>query len=165
MAFALRSPAFDEGDEIPSRYTCEGANVSPPLEWSGAPPETRSFVLTMEDLDSPSYPRWHWGLYDIMPDRTMLPEGVGHGVKKEPMGHGMNDFGHPRYDGPASESDDHAHRYLFRIAALDVDAPIPIPKEPVADLQMAIQPHVIAEAMLLATYAGRRLTASRGGLA
>jgi Raf kinase inhibitor-like YbhB/YbcL family protein len=156
MTLVLSSPAFKEGKEIPSRYTCDGANISPPLEWSGAPPETRSFVLIMEDLDAPSRPVRHWGLYDIMPERTMLPEGVGHGVKTEPMGHGINDFGHPRYDGPAPPNAGGPHRYRFRIAALDVVVPVSIPKEPVVDLWEAAQPHIIAEAALLATYAGRK---------
>jgi Raf kinase inhibitor-like YbhB/YbcL family protein len=156
MTLVLSSPAFKEGKEIPSRYTCDGANISPPLEWSGAPPETRSFVLIMEDLDAPSRPVRHWGLYDIMPERTMLPEGVGHGVKTEPMGHGINDFGHPRYDGPSPPNAGGPHRYRFRIAALDVVVPVSIPKEPVVDLWEAAQPHIIAEAALLATYAGRK---------
>lgn len=156
MTLVLSSPAFKEGEEIPSRYTCDGANISPPLEWSGAPPETRSFVLIMEDLDAPSRPVRHWGLYDIMPERTMLPEGVGHGVKTEPMGHGINDFGHPRYDGPSPPNAGGPHRYRFRIAALDVVVPVSIPKEPVVDLWEAAQPHIIAEAALLATYAGRK---------
>ena len=155
MAFVLSSPAFRNGEEIPSRYTGDGANLSPPLEWSGAPSQTRSFVLIMEDLDAPARPVRHWGVYDIMPERTMLPEAVGHGVKTEPLGHCINDFGHPHYDGPAPTDDGGPHRYLFTIAALDVAAPIPIPKDPIADLWDAARSHTIAETALLATYAGR----------
>ncbi len=162
MAFVLSSPAFKDGEEIPSRYTCDGANLSPPVEWSGAPPQTRSYVLIMEDLDAPTRPARHWGLYDIMPERTMLPEGVGHGVKTEPMGHCINDFGHPRYDGPAPPDGDGPHRYLFTIAALDIDVPVPIPKEPINDLWEAARPHIMAEASLLGTYAGRRRASPRG---
>lgn len=156
MAFVLSSPAFGNGEEIPSRYTGDGANLSPPLEWSGIPPQTRSFVLIMEDLDALPRPIRHWGLYDIMPERTMLPEGVGHGVKTEPMGHCINDFGRSHYDGPAPPDGDGPHRYLFTIAALDIAAPVPIPKEPIADLWEAARSHVIAETSLLGTYSSRR---------
>ena len=80
---------------MPSRYTCEGENISPPLEWADAPVETKSFALFMEDMDAPKGVFRHWALYDIMPDRVLLPEGVRHGVKTESMGHGVNDYGHP----------------------------------------------------------------------
>jgi len=160
VPFLLNSPAFDDGDEIPSHYTCDGANVSPPLEWSNAPPCTRSFLVVMEDLDTPRHPTRHWGLYDIIPERTVLPEAVGHGVKTEPMGRGVNDFGHPRYDGPAPPNSDPPHHYQFRIAALDVEALVPIAKEPVADLWELAQPHILATATLTGTYAGRRRPAA-----
>jgi Raf kinase inhibitor-like YbhB/YbcL family protein len=71
----------------------------------------------MEDADGPSGVFHHWGLYNIMRDRTLLPEGVGHGVKTEQMGQGMNDVGHPRYDGPCPPDGDAAHRYRFRLLA------------------------------------------------
>lgn len=158
MAFVLSSLVFKEGEEMPSRYTCEGANVSPPLEWWGAPAETRSFVLIMEDPDAPTGTFYHWGLYDIMRERTLLPEGVGHGVKTEHMGQGVNDFGHPRYDGPCSPEDHGPHRYRFRLAALDVDIPLTVPKELVADLWDAARPHVLAEAVLTGTYVSRKRT-------
>ena len=163
MAFVLTSPAFKHGEEMPSRYTSDGAILSPPLEWSGAPSQTRSFVLIMEDLDAPVRPIRHWGLYDIMPERTMLPEAVGHGVKTEPMGHCVNDFGRSRYDGPAPADSEGPHRYLFTIAALDIEVPVPIPKEPIADLWEAARPHIIAETALMGTYAGRHAHARRSG--
>jgi len=163
MSFVLSSPAFKDGEEIPSRYTCDGANVSPPLEWSGAPQGTRSFLVAMEDLDASPRPMRHWGLYDIMPERAMLPEGIGHGVKTEPMGRGVNDFGHARYDGPAPPNGDRPHRYQFRIAALDTATLVPVAKEPVADLWELAQPHALAQASLTGIYAGRRQAApSRG---
>jgi Raf kinase inhibitor-like YbhB/YbcL family protein len=155
MPFVLRSPAFKDGEAIPSRYTCDGANVSPPLEWSGAPAGVRSFLLVMDDPDAPGGTFWHWGLYGIMPERTKLPEGIGHGVKTEPMGHGVNDFGHPRYDGPAPPEGAGPHRYRFRLAALGTEAPVPVPKEPVGDLWEKARPHVLAEAVLTGRYARR----------
>jgi Raf kinase inhibitor-like YbhB/YbcL family protein len=161
MAFMLSSPAFKNGEEIPSRYTGDGANVSSPLEWSGAPSETRSFVLIKEDLDAPTRRARHWGLYDIMPERVMLPEAVGHGVKTEPIGHCINDFAHSHYDGPAPPDGDGPHRYLFTVAALDIAVPVPIPKEPIADLWEAARSHIIAETSLLGTYSGRRRVPER----
>ncbi len=155
MAFVLASPAFKEGEEIPSRYTNEGANVSPPLTWSDPPEGTRSFVLIMEDPDAPDGVFRHWGLYDIAGDRRALPEAIGHGVKTEPMGHGVNDFEHPRYDGPAPPEADPAHRYVFRLAALDLDVPTRAPKRLVADIWEAAQPHMLGEATLTGTYASR----------
>ncbi len=154
MTFHLKSPAFSHGEEIPSRYTSEGENVSPPLEWADAPPQTRSFALLMEDPDAPSGMFHHWGLYNLSADRTALPEGVGHGVRTEPLGVCLNDFGHPRYDGPMPPEQDDAHRYHFRLAALDIDA-VGIPKESVADLWGLIGPHIIAEAELVGSYASR----------
>jgi Raf kinase inhibitor-like YbhB/YbcL family protein len=156
MSFRLTSTVFEESGEMPSRYTCEGANVSPPLEWSGAPEGTRSFLLVMEDPDAPGGVFRHWGVYGIAADRTLLPEGVGHGVKTEPLGHGINDYGHPRYDGPCPPETDSAHRYIFRLAALDIDAPVSVPKEPVADLLERARPHIIGEAVLVGTYASRK---------
>ena len=155
MSFRLTSPVFEESGEMPSRYTCEGANVSPPLEWSDAPSGTRSFLLVMEDPDAPDGPFRHWGVYGIAAERTALPEAVGHGVKTETLGHGVNDYGHPRYDGPCPPETDPAHRYVFRLAALDIDAPVPVPKEPVGDLLDRARPHIVGEAVLVATYASR----------
>lgn len=163
MAFVLSSPAFKSGEEMPSYYTSDGANLSPPLQWSGAPPQTRGFVLLMEDLDAPTRPVRHWGLYNLGPERTMLPEGIGHGLKTEPLGHCVNDFGHPRYDGPAPPDGDGPHRYLFTIAALDSD--LPMPKEPVGDMWEEARPHIIAETVLLGVYAGRGWSSAHGSTA
>lgn len=154
MAFVLKSPVFSHGEEMPTRYTGEGENISPPLQWAGAPPRTRSFALIMEDPDAPGGTFRHWSVYNIAPDRTLLPEGVGHGVKTEPLGHGINDYGHPRYDGPQPPEGDDAHRYHFHLLALDVDE-LGVPKEPVADLWDLVRPHVIAEAELIGSYASR----------
>ena len=154
MGFTLKSPAFSFGEEIPSRYTCEGENVSPPLEWTGAPPRTRSFALLVEDPDAPKGMFHHWGIYNIAATRTALPEGVGHGVKTEPLGVCVNDFGHTKYDGPMPPETDDAHRYHFRLAALDVET-LSIPKESAADLWGLIKSHMIAETELVGSYASR----------
>ena len=82
MTFSLKSPAFGQGDRIPDKYTADGGDLSPPLEWSNPPAGTKSFALIVEDPDAPSGTFHHWGLYNIMGERTLLPEGVGHGVKR-----------------------------------------------------------------------------------
>src|ERR1700716_3530911 len=79
MALVLSSPAFANGQKIPTKYTCDGKNVSPPLQWSGAPSETRSFVLILEDPDAPSGVFRHWAVYNLPLECTALPEGVGKG--------------------------------------------------------------------------------------
>ena len=152
MPFELRSSAFDQGQAIPARYTCDGENVSPPLEWSDAPPETRSFVLIMEDPDAPSGTFRHWGLYHIAGGRTLLPEAVGAGAKTEDLGFCVNDFGDLKYGGPCPPEGGGLHRYIFRLAALDVDAFTQAPKLSVAEMWDAAQEHVVATAELIGTY-------------
>src|SRR3954451_14733618 len=101
MVFKLTSPAFGEGQPIPVKYTSDGQNVSPPLEWSDPPPGTKSFALIVEDPDAPSGTFRHWGLYNIRGERALLPEDIGQGPKTEPLGKGVNDFGELDYGGPA----------------------------------------------------------------
>jgi Raf kinase inhibitor-like YbhB/YbcL family protein len=153
MAFVLESPAFAEGQAIPARYTCDGENISPPLEWSGAPAGTQSFVLIVEDPDAPSGVFRHWAVYNLPPERISLPEGAGRGAHAEPLSQGINDFGHARYDGPCPPPGHGTHHYHFRLAALDTPRLIVTPKARVADIWRAAEPHIIAEAELVGTYA------------
>lgn len=152
MAFTLRSPAFDEGGAIPRRHARDGDNLSPPLEWSGAPEGTRSFALIMEDPDAPAGLFRHWGLYHIAAGRSLLPEAVGAGAKTEDLGHGINDFGALKYDGPEPPPGDGPHRYVFRLAALDVERLTQAPKMQVAEIWEAAQQHLLASAELTGTY-------------
>jgi len=152
MAFQLRSPVFESGKPIPAKYTLDGENISPPLEWADAPQETKSFLLTVEDPDAPAGVFRHWALYNIMPERTRLPEGVGHGAKTEDLGVGVNDFGHPRYDGPSPPKGHGTHHYHFRLAALDVETLTQAPKAPIEDIRKAAEGHIIGEAELVGTY-------------
>jgi Raf kinase inhibitor-like YbhB/YbcL family protein len=117
MTLKIVSPAFDPGKRIPDEYVREGHNVSPPLEWTGAPEGARSFVLVVEDSDAPGGSSWHWAVYDLPGDRIMLHEGEdvsGYGV-------GVNDFGNRSYDGPQAPPRDELHHYHFRLAALATD--------------------------------------------
>ncbi len=152
MAFELRSPAFEPGGRIPPRYARDGENLSPPLEWHDAPAETKSFALIVEDPDAPAGTFRHWGLYNIMGERKLLPEGIGRGVKTEDLGMGINDFGNMRYDGPQPPRGGGTHHYHFRLAALDVESLSQKPQMRVEEIWRAAKGHVLAEAELVATY-------------
>jgi Raf kinase inhibitor-like YbhB/YbcL family protein len=152
MAFALESPAFRNGGQIPHKYVRDGENVSPPLTWKDAPAGTKSFVLILEDPDAPSGTFRHWAVYDIDGRRDRLPEGTTAGAKTESLGHGVNDFGHPHYDGPQPPKGHGVHRYHFRLAALDTEALHLDEKAPVNEVWSEAQPHIIAEAELVGTF-------------
>lgn len=152
MAFELRSDAFEDGAPIPDRFARPGENLSPPLQWQGAPEGTLSFALVMEDQDAPTRLFRHWGLYHIAAGRTMLPEAVGAGADTEDLGICVNDFGELKYDGPEPPKGDPPHRYVFRLAALGVERLTQAPKLPVAEMWQAASPHIIAAADLTGTY-------------
>ncbi|MDZ5699613.1 YbhB/YbcL family Raf kinase inhibitor-like protein [Chelativorans sp. M5D2P16] len=152
MAFTLESPAFSDGGRIPDKYARDGQNVSPPLVWKDAPAGTRSFVLVVEDPDAPSGLFRHWGVYDIAAERDRLPEGTTAGAKTESLGHGVNDFGNPHYDGPQPPKGHGVHHYHFRLAALDTETLHCDGKAKVGDMLEEARPHIIAEAELVGTY-------------
>ena len=152
MPFELRSDAFSDGEPIPHRHAREGANVSPPLEWSGAPEGTLSFALIMEDPDAPVGLFRHWGLYHLSGGRTMLPEGVEAGTKTEDLGHCINDFGALKYDGPEPPEDDPPHRYVFRLAALGTERLTQAPKMNVDEMWQAAEAHILEVPELTGTF-------------
>jgi phosphatidylethanolamine-binding protein (PEBP) family uncharacterized protein len=90
--FVLSSPAFSNGQAIPAKYTCDGENLSPPLQWSGAPAGTRSFVLIIEDPDAPSGVFRHWMVYNLPPEVTALPEGIGRQASAQTLHCGGSGF-------------------------------------------------------------------------
>lgn len=151
MAMTLTSSAFEANGEIPAKYTCEGADVSPPLSWSGVPDGAKSLVLIVDDPDAPD-PRapkltWvHWVLYDLPPSATGLPEG---GALPKGTREGRNDWKKTGYGGPCPPVG--RHRYFHKLYALDttlgdLDAPTK------ADVEKAMKGHVLAEAVLIGTY-------------
>ena len=157
VAFAgelkLSSSAFAPNGAIPSRYTCEGDDVSPPLAWSGAPGGTKSFALVVDDPDAPdpAAPKrvWvHWVVYDIPGQTTELAEGA-----KEfpaPTIQGTSDFKVTRWRGPCPPIG--RHRYFFKLYALDVPS---LPDDEVLtkrDVEAAIKGHVLGQAELVGTY-------------
>ncbi len=151
MSLTLTSPAFRDGGDMPVRHTCQGADVSPPLAWSGVPAGAKSLALIVDDPDAPdpAAPKvtWvHWVLYDIPPDANGLPEGAAlpHGALQ-----GTNDFQHARYNGPCPPVG--RHRYFLKLYALDTMLP-DLGKPNKAALENAMRGHVVAHAELIGTY-------------
>jgi len=114
MKLDVSSSAFSEGQSIPEKYTCDGQNVSPPIKWTGAPANTRSIAIICEDPDAPSGNFTHWVLYDFAATTKELAEGSLGGGKE-----GVNGFGKKGYGGPCPPPGG-AHRYFFRVYALDI---------------------------------------------
>ncbi|MHC4575359.1 MAG: YbhB/YbcL family Raf kinase inhibitor-like protein [Planctomycetota bacterium] len=118
MEIKVTSPAFEEGGFIPSKYTADGEDISPPLRWDGVPDGTQSIALISDDPDAPVGTWVHWVLFNLPPQTLELPENVppdrnlANGAAQ-----GTNDFGRIGYGGPAPPSG--THRYFFKIYALD----------------------------------------------
>jgi Raf kinase inhibitor-like YbhB/YbcL family protein len=151
MALTLSSTAFKPGGEIPKQYTCEGADQSPALSWSGAPTGTRAFVLIADDPDAPVGTWVHWVVYDLPPNASGLPQGIptqdtvpGGGT------HGINDFRKTGYGGPCPPPGK-PHRYFFRLYALDQPTQLK-PRATKAEVLRAVEGHVLAQAELVGTY-------------
>lgn len=153
MAFELTSEAFEEGATIPVRYTCEGEDVSPPVAWSGAPEDTQSFALVVEDPNAPRGAFDHWIVYDIPPHAAALPEDLGDSPRLENLGEslqGKNDFGKVGWGGPCPPPG-RPHRYVFRLYALDA-VPGLDPGVKREALERALAGHVLATAELSGTF-------------
>lgn len=154
MDLMLTSPAFAAGTSIPAKYTCDGANVSPPLSWSGVPPGTKSLAVIVDDPDAPdpAAPQrtWvHWVVYDIPPDAPGLPEGAGlHGLPRGART-GANDWNKSEYGGPCPPVG--RHRYFHKLYALDVVLPA-LAHPSKAALEKAMQHHIVGQAELVGTY-------------
>ena len=154
MSLTLRSTTFANGNPIPSRYTCEGENISPPLTWEGVPDHTRSLVLIVDDPDAPDpkAPKmtWvHWVLYNIPRDATGLPEGVVSGTLPTGTEEGVNDWGKTGYGGPCPPIG--RHRYFFKLYALDTVLE-GIQKPDKSCVEEAMGGHIIAKTELVGTY-------------
>jgi Raf kinase inhibitor-like YbhB/YbcL family protein len=150
MAFELTSPWFRAGTEIPRKYTCDGEDVSPPLEWHDAPDSTAALTLIVDDPDARGW--IHWVVLDMDGVQSGgLPEGFSASPDAPPQG--TNDFGRLGWGGPCPPSG--THRYRFSLYALD--APLELAGAPTAeDVRASMQGHVIAGAELMATYTRAR---------
>ncbi len=152
MALTLKSSAFQSNGKIPREYTCEGEDLSPPLEWSGAPAGTKSFAVIVDDPDAPDpkAPKttWvHWVVYDIPPTTPSLPKGA----KNLPAGtrQGLNDWKRAGYGGPCPPVG--RHRYYHKLYALDTTlGDLGSPRK--ADLERAMGGHILEQAELIGTY-------------
>lgn len=152
MTLRIEIPAFAPNAPIPNEYTRDGANKSPRLEWYGAPLDTRSYALIVEDPDAPKGTFRHWAAYDISPDASSLPEGAGSSELDASIKMARNDFGDVRYDGPQPPRGHGTHHYHFRLFALDTPA-LDLPED--ADAQQvlaAAQQHAIAQAETVGTF-------------
>jgi Raf kinase inhibitor-like YbhB/YbcL family protein len=148
----IRSPAFADGAAIPRQFTCEGDDLSPPVEWSGLPPGTQSLVLLCDDPDAPAGTWHHWAAYDIPTNSTGLPEGAGKGRGAKGLKQGVNDFGRVGYGGPCPPRGHGPHHYHFRLLALSADS-LQLRKQPPSrDVEREARKHVLAEATLVGVY-------------
>lgn len=152
MTFRLTSPDIAEGARIPKRYTCDGDDVSPPLAWQDAPPETRSFALLCDDPDAPAGTWHHWALFDLPPDATRLAAAYPTDPVVGGTRQALNDFRRFGYGGPCPPRGHGVHHYRFRLLALSV-AKLDLPKSArCPDVDAAARSHVIAETVLTGTY-------------
>lgn len=150
MSIELISSEFKEGETIPAKYTCDGKDVSPPLNWSGAPEGTKSFALICDDPDAPVGTWVHWVIYNIPDSVVLLPEAIS--MKKSVMEdvlQGMTDFRRIGYGGPCPPRG--SHRYYFKIYALDIILNLPAGATKVKLLK-AMEGHILAEGQLMGKY-------------
>jgi len=155
MPLTLSSNAFTQNGAIPARYTCDGDDIAPRLNWQHAPANTRSLVLIVDDPDAPDpkAPRrtWvHWVLYNLPPDVTGLPEGATSADLPPGTGEGLNDWNRSGYGGPCPPIG--RHRYFHKLYALDTRLP-DMGRPTKADVETAMAGHVIEQTELVGTYA------------
>ncbi|HET7612480.1 MAG TPA: YbhB/YbcL family Raf kinase inhibitor-like protein [Gemmatimonadaceae bacterium] len=153
MALQITSPAFSQGGSIPSKYTCEGEDISPPLAWAGAPPSTKSYALIVDDPDAPDPAKplrvyVHWVIYNIPSTTNALPENASKKGLPKGAEQGKNDWGKPQYGGPCPPIG--RHRYFFKLYALDTELPGSLAGK--AEVERAMKGHIAASAELMGTY-------------
>lgn len=151
MPIELKSSGFQNGGDIPRKYTCDGTDVSPPLRWENAPVGAKAFALIPDDPDAPVGTWVHWVIYDLPGETKELAEGLKaadtlpNGAKQ-----GMNDFRKVGYGGPCPPPGP-AHRYFFKLYALDAETKLK-PRAAKQQLLDAIKGHILAEAQLMGRY-------------
>jgi len=145
----IKSTAFEHEGMIPTKYTCDGQDISPPLSWSDVPDNTQSLALISDDPDAPMGTWVHWVVYNVPPDVTSLPENVP--AKEELKGglQGTNDFKKIGYGGPCPPGG--THRYFFKLYALDTKLDLE-PGATKAEVEKAMDGHILAQAELIGRY-------------
>jgi Raf kinase inhibitor-like YbhB/YbcL family protein len=150
----VTSAAFESGQPIPVKYSCQADDTSPPLKWEGAPASTKSFALICDDPDAPGGTWVHWVIYNQPPDAPALPENT---AKSETLpngaAQGRNSFGNIGYGGPCPPGGK-AHRYFFKVYALDVA--LTLKEHPDNERLLAsMKGHIVAQGQLMGTYQRR----------
>ncbi len=136
---------------IPTKYTCDGEGISPPLRWSGAPPGTKSYVLICDDPDAPMMTWIHWVVYSIPTTTTELREGVPPGAPVDGgMIQGLNSWRKTGYGGPCPPGKKR-HRYFFRLFALDTELSLR-PGETRHDIEKAMKGHILDQTQMMGVY-------------
>jgi Raf kinase inhibitor-like YbhB/YbcL family protein len=150
MNITVSSTAFKEGEAIPKKFSCDGDNVSPQLEWSGIPAGTKSIALIVDDPDAPRGTWVHWVLFNLPADTKGLSENVPrHSTLKNGARQGMNDSRELGYDGPCPPGG--THRYYFKVYALDTMLALETGSTK-AQLLKAMEKHILGEGQLMGTY-------------
>jgi len=153
-ALQVTSSAFSDGQPIPTKYTCDGENVSPPLKWTGVPAAAKSVALICDDPDAPAGTWVHWVAYGLPASATGLPEGVAPESALVGGGkQGTNDFKRIGYGGPGPPGGK-AHHYHFKLYALDAEVDLPSTATKTI-LEKAMAGHVVATGELVGTYQRR----------
>ena len=144
----ITSPAFQQGGNIPSKFSCDGGNTNPPLQLSDVPSGAKSLVLIVDDSDAPGGSFTHWAVWNVSPQTTAIAEG------STPKGvQGTNDFGKSGYGAPCPPSG--AHRYYFKIFALDRQLDLSSGARR-GQLDAAMKGHVVAEGELMGRYSRKK---------
>jgi Raf kinase inhibitor-like YbhB/YbcL family protein len=150
MDIKITSSAFQEGGLIPAKYTCDGADISPPLQWDAVPEGTKSIALISDDPDAPMGTWVHWVLFNLpsetkelaenIPPQETLPNGARQGI---------SDFGRIGYGGPCPPGG--THRYFFKIYALDTELNLTAGDNK-GQLLKAMEGHILAQGQLIGKY-------------
>jgi Raf kinase inhibitor-like YbhB/YbcL family protein len=145
----LFSSAFADGAAVPRCFTCDGENLSPPLQWSDAPTKTRSFVLLCGDPDAPAGTWRHWAAYDLPPTVTELAVGV---AQNKNIKQAVNDFRKTGYGGPCPPHGHGPHHYHFRLLALSIDHLQAQANASCPEIEREARKYTITEATLVGWY-------------
>ena len=150
MEIKITSSAFGEGAMIPARYTCDGADISPPLQWDAVPEGTKTIALICDDPDAPMGTWVHWVLFNLPAETKQLAENIpADETLADGARQGITDFGKIGYGGPCPPSG--THRYFFKIYALNTEIELPAGADK-AQLLKAIQEHILGQGQLMGRY-------------
>jgi len=150
MEIKITSPAFEDGGLIPAKYTCDGADISPPLQWDAVPEGTKSIALICDDPDAPMGTFVHWVIFGLPAETRELAENIP-SDETLPSGakQGTSDFGRVGYGGPCPPSG--THRYFFKIYALDTEVDLAAGASK-RELLKAMEGHILGQGQLIGKY-------------